>query len=177
MALVMDALDAYAALVAKVDAFFGAAARRGADLACGAGCSACCRVELSVSPVEAALVERAVRTRGPWEPAAEGCAMLDAEGRCAVYDARPLVCRSQGLPLAYPEGTVTPGAIRGHAGSAELSWCPLNFRRRPPVSADVFDARRADEALALVNRAFCAERGRDPLERIPLRTLAARGAD
>lgn len=170
----MDALEAYDALVAKVDAFFEAAARRGADLACGAGCAACCQVELTVSPVEAEVIARALARRGPWEPSPEGCAMLDADGRCAIYEARPLVCRSQGLPLAYPAGTIAPDALRGSAGDAELTWCPLNFRKRLPAGADVFDAGRADEALALVNRAFCAERGRDPLARVPLRDLATK---
>ncbi len=167
-------MEAYATLVSKVDAFFAAATRRGADLACGAGCTACCQVELTVSPVEAEVVAQALARRGSWEPAEEGCALLEAGGRCAIYAARPLVCRSQGLPLAYPPGTIGADAICGRAGATELTWCPLNFRKTPPAGADVFDAGRADEALAFVNRVFCAERDRDPLDRIPLRLLAER---
>ncbi len=35
---------------------------------------------------------------------AEPCPMLDADGRCGIYDDRPLVCRLIGLPLRTSEG-------------------------------------------------------------------------
>lgn len=102
------------------------------------------------------------------------CVMLGDDGRCAVYTARPLVCRSQGLPLAYPNDVVPIEAVRARAGDKALVWCPLNFTARPPTGPDVLDAGRLDEALALLNRAFVGEG--DPLVRIDLRDLVAAAA-
>ena len=99
----------YRALVAKVDVFTEAVAnRRADDLRCSAGCSACCHAWLTVSAVEAdelraalaalPVAERAaIRARGERELAREAadddeprCALLDDDGRCGSYAARPL---------------------------------------------------------------------------------------
>ncbi|MCU0672558.1 MAG: YkgJ family cysteine cluster protein [Myxococcota bacterium] len=102
------------------------------------------------------------------------CVMLGDDGRCAVYAARPLVCRSQGLPLAYPNDVVPIEAVRARAGDKALVWCPLNFTTRPPTGPDLLDAGRLDEALALLNRAYVGDG--DPLVRIDLRDLVAAAA-
>ncbi|UJR82022.1 YkgJ family cysteine cluster protein [Sandaracinus amylolyticus] len=178
-----DPLAAHRALVAKVDAFEGAVrARRDASMACRAGCSACCHAELSVCDVEAALVREglAVLDDAARAHIAERvdvhdgrCVMLDHEGRCAIYDARPLVCRTQGLPLRYPDGVIPEAAImaRGKgANGGALTWCPLNFQGddHAPRAEDVLDAERVDAMLALSNR----EHGGDPSRRTSLRALA-----
>lgn len=199
--LPVDPIDAYRALRRRVDEHEAAAVARGADLRCGAGCEACCHVSLSVSPLEAAELEAALRALddvafaelvGRLEESVNSdrsrvddgsahgdddhdddlrCVMLGDDGRCAVYAARPLVCRSQGLPLAYPSDLVPIEAVRARAGDKALVWCPLNFTTRPPTGPDLLDAGRLDEALALLNRAFVADG--DPLRRIDLRDLVA----
>lgn len=170
----------YAALREKVDAFTRETeARRHADLACRAGCAACCHVSLEVSDVEAAavreavlaldeaararLAERASRDREEGGP----CVMLEDE-RCVIYAARPLVCRTQGHALRYPSGTLPRGAARATSGAGDVTWCPLNYSERAPSAADVLDAERVDVLLALVNR-----RATDrPLARTSLALLA-----
>jgi hypothetical protein len=148
-------------LSAKVDAF-AASAASGGQLACRRGCSACCEVELTVSPLEAERVDAAlaalpvaalaaVRARVDDPPGR--CVMLGPEGACAVYEARPLVCRSQGLALRYPAGTMRPDAVRAEAeDGSEVTWCPLNYRERPPAPSEVLDAERVDVLLALLTR-------------------------
>jgi len=37
------------------------------------------------------------------------CPLLDSQGRCRLYDARPLVCRLHGLPQVDLDGTVVMG--------------------------------------------------------------------
>lgn len=183
--------DAYRALVEKVDDFATAvASRRRADLACRPGCAGCCQVWLTVSPVEAEALRSALsRLSGPerqtlaergqreLEREAQGesprCAMLDPEGRCSVYQVRPLVCRTQGLPLQYPAGTIPEASIRGRTSRGELTYCPLNFTASSPSGADVLDAERVNQMLALVNRRFAEERGLDPTARLSLTALAA----
>jgi Fe-S-cluster containining protein len=87
------------------------------EIACGAGCAACCRLRADVTVAEVArLVRHLRRTRSPAEIASlrervdetalrvgrlgadaraearVGCALLDGD-RCSVYEERPLVCR------------------------------------------------------------------------------------
>lgn len=80
-------------------------ARHAERLACRAGCSSCCTDGLTVFAIEAALIaERHPDLLAEGEPHAEGaCAFLDADGSCRVYDVRPYVCRTQGLPLRWLE--------------------------------------------------------------------------
>lgn len=180
----------------KVDAFAAAVAgRRREDLRCGPGCAACCQVQLSVSPVEAAAIRRHLRGLPPAERAAiteaagvaaqagGACVMLRGDGTCAIYAARPLVCRTQGLPLRYPAGVIPKEAVMARAqdrgagaGRADgVTWCPLNFTAAPPRGPDVLDAGRVDEILALVSRRHAARTGEDPLSRHALVELAAQG--
>lgn len=50
-------------------------------------------------------------------PLAAPCLFLEG-GRCFIYEARPIICRSQGLPLRSRE----------IAAPDHLTWCPLNFK-------------------------------------------------
>ena len=184
--------EEYRALVDKVGAFTHAAfERRRADMACRAGCDACCQVWLSVCAVEAAAVRAAlsalapeararVRARALYEREREGdasasarCAMLEPDGRCAIYDARPLVCRTQGHALRYPPGFIPELAVRARAQTGEIAHCPLNFVREAPKPADVLDAERVDQLLALINHRFALAHGEDPGRRYTLSDLAA----
>jgi hypothetical protein len=173
----------YLAIRAKVDAFGAATtARRSADLRCQAGCTACCEVQLEVSDVEAAHVREALGALSPETRArlaeragrpSKRCVMLEDDGRCAIYEARPLVCRTQGHALRYPPGTLPPEAVRATGAGAEVTWCPLNYTEQKPTAEDVLDAERVDVLLALVNRRVSAR----PLARIALVALAREARD
>ena len=103
-------MSRYHELAAKVDGFFArVAARHGADMQCGSGCSDCCHVRLTITAVEAAAIRDEIAT---WDAgrraaladnvaaaAADRCVALDASGRCLIYAARPIVCRSHGAPI------------------------------------------------------------------------------
>jgi hypothetical protein len=108
------------------------------------------------------------------------CVMLDGDGHCVVYDGRPLVCRTQGLPLRYPVGAFRGDEVSAHGGDgSELVWCPLNFTKAPPRKEDVVDAERIDSILAVVNLRFVggdknAALTRTPLAELILAVLAAR---
>jgi uncharacterized protein len=173
---------AHRALVAKIDAFdTNVRARRAADMKCRAGCSACCGEQLTVCDVEAALVREGLaaldaaardRLADRLEVLAPGspCVLLEGDGRCSVYASRPLVCRTQGLPLRYPEGLIPAEAIfsRARGKTDVLTWCPLNFVEGAPAAEDVLDAERVDTMVALSNR----EAGGDPARRTALAELA-----
>src|SRR4051812_36611006 len=100
-------------LQAKVDAFFARVeSRHGDDMQCRTGCSDCCRVRLSVTGVEAAAIRAEVaawpaeqrRALAALPDLADRCRALDDAGRCAIYAARPVVCRSHGAPIRIREG-------------------------------------------------------------------------
>lgn len=185
-------LRVLAELAENVDAFARRVESRH-ELSCGPGCSACCEVSLAVGVLEASRVRGALaalepgrraavraRTVDPRVTAEERCVMLDEAGRCDVYEARPLVCRSQGLPLLYPLAAIPPEARAAEAelpdGPRAIVWCPLNFAAQPPESEDLLDAERVDVALARLTRAHARGERLDPLRRVSLIALA-RAAD
>jgi Fe-S-cluster containining protein len=184
----------YRALVAKVAAFADAtSARRRDDITCSAGCSSCCHAWLTVSAVEANELRAAlaalpdadrelVRARGLRELAREAagdepprCAMLDDQGRCAVYEARPLVCRTQGHALRYPEGVIPAAAVARKMANGDVTWCPLNYHVAQPNPEDVLDAERVDQILAVVADRHVLAHGLSRHERHALSALAAEG--
>lgn len=184
--------DEYRALLDKVSAFTDAvSARRAADFACRAGCDACCHAWLTVNLVEAEAVmaqletlsldaREQVRLRGERELSreAEGtadprCAMLEEDGRCAVYESRPLVCRTQGHALLYPRELLAKNTVRAQLAHGDVTHCPLNYQNAPPQNADVLDAELVDKLLAVVTHRHAHARGITSLKRVALSALAA----
>ena len=80
------------------------------------------------------------------------CPLL-VEDRCSIYESRPLICRTQGLPLL----------IEAEDGEAEVDFCPLNFTA--PGAVDDLEEMHLvplddlNLKLALVNLQYCRERG------------------
>jgi Fe-S-cluster containining protein len=186
----------YAALVAKVDGFVrNARSHAGSDITCERGCSGCCGVSLSLAQVEADQVRRALRAlpeatrlraaaRGRQElhasavaNASPRCALLEDDGSCAVYEQRPLVCRTQGHALRYPTGFVPAAAVRTRTTTGEITHCPLNFTENPPQPAAVLDAERMDLILAVVNQRFSQAHDLDRNERHAISELAVQATD
>ncbi len=100
-------------------------------LQCRRGCHACCVDELTVTQIEAERIRRAqpelLATGAPHPVGA--CAFLDGEGACRIYAERPLVCRSQGLPLQiFFEDEEEQIEER-------RDICPLNLAGGPPLES------------------------------------------
>lgn len=175
----------YAALTAKVDAFADAvSARCATQMSCRSGCAGCCQVDLTVSAVEAASIAKHLAALAESDArslvsdevisvAADSprCVFLSATDVCQIYPARPLVCRSQGLPLRYPSDFLPESAVRLRVSSGAVTVCPLNFVEEAPSQRDVLDAERVDQILALLNLRYCREHGLDPEQRFSLREL------
>ncbi|GFO69830.1 hypothetical protein GMLC_34090 [Geomonas limicola] len=53
------------------------------------------------------------------------CVLLDANGRCLVYENRPMTCRLHGLPLVDVTGEVLHD-----------EWCTLNFTESDPLELE-----------------------------------------
>jgi hypothetical protein len=127
-----DDLHDLVALHDEVDREVRALATVHADrLQCRRGCHACCVDELTVTQVEAERIRRAhpeLLAAGTPHPVG-ACAFLDGEGACRVYAERPLVCRSQGLPLQI--------FFEDEQDEIEerRDICPLNLEGGPPLES------------------------------------------
>ena len=88
------------------------------QFACKKGCSGCCASERSVNDLEFAALTQAFSTLDPAQKAQleqndlEGACPLLINEACALYEDRPLICRSHGLPIVMEN---------------RLDVCPLNF--------------------------------------------------
>jgi uncharacterized protein len=136
-------------LTAKVDAFFERAqARHGGDMQCGSGCSDCCRVRLTITGVEAAAVRAHVaampveQRRRLGHADTSRCAALDDDGRCQIYEARPLVCRSHGAPIKIRVDSLPV-----------VQSCFRNFTHTTPDADCVLDQETLSTLLHAVDRA------------------------
>lgn len=170
--------ERYRELTAKVDTFFTRVESRYENaMQCKASCTACCHVRLSVTGLEASVLREglaglpeAERTRlaqraGHARPGV--CPALEADGRCAVYAWRPLVCRSHGVPIRQREPD----------GTASVSACEKNFdggAGLPQVSAEcVLDQGTLSTMLGALDAAYADARGAKRGERFPLDALLA----
>lgn len=152
-------------------------------LACRAGCSGCCHHHLSVFGVEAAAVREAIEAlpeaaRVVIEQQARDVIRREAEGqpvacpllldnRCSIYALRPLICRTQGLPLL----------IEAEDGEQEVDFCPLNFTA-PDATDDLVEAHLVplddlNLKLAMVNLRHCREQGIADEEAMVRQTMSA----
>ena len=131
-------------LTAKIDGFFARVEQRhGDDMQCQTGCSDCCHVRLSVTAVEADAIRADLADHAitPGSDPAR-CAALDANGRCQIYEARPVVCRSHGVPIRLSEGSLP--VIRN---------CFRNFTRTAPDADCVLDQQTLSTLVLAVDRA------------------------
>ena len=142
--------------------------RFGENWQCRAGCSGCCRLA-TVCGLEAVVLLRAglgVRIFGQPVGDGEQCCLLQ-DDRCLVYDSRPLICRSHGLPLV--SGVLTEG---------EIDCCPLNLPALAGLTelegTLILNLDQLTENLMRLNLAFFLVLGLPKLAevRFPLATLA-----
>lgn len=143
----------YHALCERVDTFARRVTKEyGPLMVCRQGCDSCCR-HLSLFPVEAyALAEalaalptaeqKIIRARAV-TATPETCPLL-VGGSCQLYQARPLICRTHGLPLLVVTET-----------TKIIDFCPQNFNGITsfPGSA-VLELEQLNTVLATVNAIF-----------------------
>lgn len=148
-------------------------------MSCRPGCVDCCSEALRVFPLEAAWMRGAFESLGAPRRSQirehletygasgreEPCPLLFG-GRCLLYPARPLLCRTEGFILAHRS--------RGE-GHWRVSVCPRNFEGVDLVSeiprAHLINLESLNQSLAVLNHAYVgASRWAGP-ERIPLREI------
>ena len=172
-----------AELFLKVDTFFARAqGKLGEAITCRAGCDDCCRRRFSVTSIEAAALREAL-SRLPaeerWRVAARAadaagtaCPALGEDGRCAVYEARPTICRTHGLPIRFTEQ-------KAGRSLPVVDACPKNFAGQDLGSVDpssVLDQATLSTVLGALDAAYADAAGLPRGQRIEMTALCV-GSD
>jgi uncharacterized protein len=159
--------QALVTLRARVDDHFDRALQRSPSaMQCRAGCDRCCHVRLSVFTVEAARISRVlselsrrdpdlrqrIRERAKDPAHAQSCPML-IDSRCAIYEERPMICRSHGLPVSH---------------QGETHWCELNFTAEAPPAQSVLRLEAVNQPLSVMARMWDGKGDRVELEELAL---------
>jgi Fe-S-cluster containining protein len=153
----VSSLNNYYRLLAKIDERCNEIyAAYQQHIVCQKGCCTCCRL-MSVFAVEAAAVSLALsrlphetllrlRQNADTHPDSEICPLLE-KGACAVYESRPVICRTHGLPILVLQN-----------GRHEADFCPLNFQNLSSFpSQAMIDIEKLNRMLFAINGVFIAE--------------------
>jgi Fe-S-cluster containining protein len=117
-------------------------------MVCRKGCFGCCVDEIMVFEIEAEKIRRgAAELLATATPHAPGrCAFLGHEGECRIYELRPYVCRTQGLPLRW---------IDEDAEAEYRDICSLNDEAGAPLeelsAEECWTVGEFEERLARLN--------------------------
>ncbi len=147
----------YHSLIGEIDELSEVlSAQHTSQMQCKEGCSSCCE-SISVFAVEFDSIQRQIKDekillpkRGLFQSITKGCRFL-VKNRCSIYSIRPLICRTQGLPILYRSAT---------SNHYELSVCKLNFKK---VSPSFFNDGNAlmlspfNTRFLLLNQAYLKE--------------------
>jgi uncharacterized protein len=132
------------------------------NMSCRLGCSKCCYVELSIFQSEAYVILEWVNflsleekqnllneLNSPEQPEqnntlgklSKSCAFL-CKGKCTIYEVRPTICRTQGLPMQYKISD------KRNQVQIAVDVCPLNFKEENSLP-DRFEWLDLDRLTAL----------------------------
>ncbi len=147
-------LQNYHNLVGKIDSLCSEVLTQCADsISCHKGCDSCCR-HFSVFWVEAVNLacyvanlpeKQAALLRSKAETLADQdvCPLL-LDGACAVYAARPIICRTHGLPILTRSDT-----------TQSVDFCPRNFTRVDTIQGNlIIDLDTLNNTLVAINALF-----------------------
>ena len=161
-------MDSIERLQADIDTAAGRLhAQHSEALQCARGCADCCIDGVTVFEVEAERIraEHGELLANGQPHAAGACAFLDEERACRIYDARPYVCRTQGLPLRWLD------ELEGEVVEYR-DVCPLNeavgVESLPPEAC--WSLGPVEQRLQALQRD-----AHGSLRRVPLRSLFAQG--
>ncbi len=159
-----DLFADYKKLLAKVDAFASRLTElHRPQITCCRGCADCCRQDLHLLPVELYYLREGLPGTRLQAAAPTLCPLL-RDGGCRLYERRPIICRTHGLPLLVTEN-----------GRTFRDCCPRNFSGRPlaDLPADgLLHLEKLNLILVAVNMAFAAAAGIKAGRRMPISALA-----
>ena len=126
---------------------------------CRKGCCGCCLDGLTVTQVEASVIRGKYPEVLEEAAGAQGrCAFLDEEGGCRVYEARPVKCRTHGIPMA----------LRDEAGEWMFGCCEerTDIDVESLTEGEIFNPEVMDMKLGMMEKMMYGT-----FNRIELRSL------
>ncbi|HUM88474.1 MAG TPA: YkgJ family cysteine cluster protein [Prolixibacteraceae bacterium] len=138
-------------------------------MVCKKGCDECC-MNFNLLPIEFNATLDAIKLldiKINSNSAPNACPFL-VDHECQIYEHRPIICRSHGLPIL---------TMDEEGENWELSFCPLNFTN---TDEDYFEAEKCYEQdvfnseLYMINQDHSSLTGIDPHEMSDLHQLAER---
>ena len=123
-------------------------------LLCNKGCSDCCKVDKTVNSIEAEIVKQSLLKlpnkailKIKTNYSKEICTFLHNDD-CLIYENRPFICRSHGLPILY--------YLEEQAG---IDFCPKNFKEfsidNGFLENEILDMIRFNNELIQLDQLFC----------------------
>ena len=150
-------LNNYRHLITRIDALCkGIESALGEQITCSDGCSSCCTA-ITLFPVEAASLRAALVALPEQETEAilqhvaqnasgERCPLL-SHHHCLLYAARPVICRTHGLPIIYTED---------HQHKSDC--CPHNMTESDSIcGTSVVDLDKINALLVAVNSLYLSQ--------------------
>ena len=140
-------------------------------LSCKMGCDLCC-MDYSIFPIEFYSIKKALKNKNIQLNIADktdnsSCVFLK-DHKCTIYNERPIICRTHGLPLLY----------MNEESEWELSACELNFTNFDMgefTNENTFPQDKFNSELFLLNKKFISkftEKEYGEFDLIPIRELA-----
>lgn len=141
-------------------------------MACRKGCDLCC-MDYSILPVEFHFIQKELKEEGKQGVSSETSGRTDSciflkNHTCTIYEHRPVICRTHGLPLLYTNNDY----------EWELSTCELNFTHfdyEAFTPDNTFPQDKINSRLFMLNKKFIAEykeKRYSEFDRIPLMKVA-----
>lgn len=139
---------------------------------CKAGCDLCC-MDYGILPVEFFSIVEELRANNfdkaelPPKPENNDSCVFLKNHVCTIYQSRPVICRTHGLPLLFTNDE----------GEWQLSACELNFTQfnfEKFTTENTYPQDKYNSELFLLNREFIAEfeKGKyNQFDLIPLKKL------
>ncbi len=168
----MENIETYYELRNKIDSLAAQLENMHHDhLSCKMGCDLCC-MDYSIFPVEFYNIKKALKDKKSQLNIADerkhsSCVFLK-DHKCTIYDERPIICRTHGLPLLY----------MNEESEWELSACELNFTdfdMSEFTNENTFPQDKFNSELFLLNKKFISEfteKEYGEFDLIPIRELA-----
>lgn len=140
-------------------------------LKCKSGCDLCC-MDYRIFPVEYYSILNELKENNPilnelkTDLPKDTCVFLQNH-KCSIYGARPIICRTHGLPLLFANDN----------GEWELSACELNFTQfnfEEFTFDNTFPQDKFNSKLFLLNKKFIktlSEKSFNEFDLLPLKDL------
>jgi uncharacterized protein len=157
--------DAYFDFIKFVDERISALEKIHAkNIVCKEKCSSCC-MDTTVLPIEFfSILSVLTAEKVKIAITKESCSLLK-NSLCQIYELRPLICRTHGLPLAY--------GLDDDPLQKSVSFCELNFTKKIPAFKDsnILDMDEINIELVRLNEKFLKSYDGELPERMELRDL------